>query len=351
MKKIVTSLLFAGCQSTIVVAQDFPTVDSLGLQGAAAFALTGSSPTEISRPTGARQFGLSLFGGTSGEDFAFEISPFWWTDPSVSIPEMVNSGWFWKNRIFAQSFSASGAHYDFETPGGAEATGLSFGVSFDIYRGHMPNKTISTMNDFNTKFVFGKTPSDFPSMEAYQRALKEHLQRAEMNRAFEASKLELDKGRVGWNASFSAAMSYEYSDTKYNDGELAKYGAWLTVFYRADGSEGSEPSPWTFAANTRYLRDETTANNDTFFDFGGRVIYEVPGNMPLTISAEYIKRFADSTDDTERWAVLLEYEVNEDWSLFITHGNNFDDMSRNDVLFTYAGFSFGGGAAPTFRSE
>lgn len=327
-------------------AQDsnFPTLDALGLQGAPAFALSGNSPSEISRPTSLKSFGLSILSAEGG-DVAFEISPFWWNNPVVGYDQVYDSDVSF-TEVFKQSFTISGSHYEFERSDETDANGVSLGISFDLIRGELPQSTKNALAEFDKRFRVPTNGNDRVTPSDVEGRLND----LETQQAAIAAGDALDKGRIGLNIAFAAAASYEFADDEYNDGSLAKYGAWLTASYRADTSATSGPSPWTFLGNIRYLRDESEMNDDNFLDLGTRVIYDFQ-QSPLTLSAEYIYRFADNTGDTERLAALLEYQVNDDWSVFLSHGSNFDDMSRDDEIFTFAGFSFGAGNAPTYRQS
>lgn len=304
-----------------------PAFDDLRIQGAAALAISENAPTEIALPTGARQLGLSILGASSGTDFAFETKPYWWSKHAIGESYYQNTTYGWD--AIQQSFSISGARYEFENRAGDDVAGISFGVAFDLVRGPASREFNEALDGYFTKFP-AKIDVNNPLAGA------ENLVTDENREAVSDAVASLVKGRVGWNASFATAATYEFDDTDYNGGEFSKFGAWLVGSYTPD-TDGDKIS---FIGLARVINDQGPARDDTYIDSGLRLMWSLD-NIPLTLSVEYIRRFADKTDDSDRFSALLEYQVNETMSVFVSHGANFDQTAKSDEVFTAAGLSFG----------
>lgn len=323
MKATFLTLLAA---TPLAVAQ-LPKLDELQIQGAAALALANDAPTEIAHPTGARELGLTLLGGASGADFAFETKPYWWSNHVIDIGYYRDQAWGWD--AIQQSFSISASRYEFENDAGDNASGLSLGLAFDFLRGPASSRFWNALE---------KTKIDFPNHidpNNPQGSINGLLTK-EGQAAVNDAVADLVKGRVGWNASFASAASFEFEDTDYHGGEFSKFGGWLVTSYTPD-TEGDQVS---FISLARVLNDQGPGKDDLYFDVGARLLWSLE-KVPLSLSAEYIRRFADNSDDSDRLAALLEYRVNKTFSIFASHGLNFDQNSGKDEVFTSAGLTFG----------
>jgi hypothetical protein len=304
-----------------------PGLDSLRIQGAPALAISENAPTEVAQPTGARDFGLSLLGGTSGSDYAFEIKPYWWGTHNINFDYYTKPAWGWD--AIEKSFSISGARYEYENTTGTDVAGVSLGVAFDLVRGPASRKFHEALDRTETEFQGTIDPRN--PQAGYEQLFGEKHQKAAADAV-----AELVKGRVGWNASFATAASWEFKDTDYNGGEFAKFGSWFVGSYTPD-TDGDQIS---YIGLARVLNDQGVGKDDVYFDIGARLMWSMH-KIPLTISAEYIQRLAQDTDDDSRYSALLEYQINDSMALFVSHGWNFDQTSNHDEVLTMAGLSFG----------
>lgn len=314
------------------------TVDSIALQGAPALALSGSAPTEIARPTGAQELGLTLLGASSGGSFAFETKPYWWNDHSISGFYEQDYGW----NVIVQTFSISAATYEVENAAGNDAAEFSFGIAFDLVRGGATER-FKKAHEAHSKILDANRGVNLDSTnpEELRRRFQQQVDQSELSKHSSIMIDEMVKGRVGWNVSLAAATTYQFDDTEYNGGEFAKTGAWLVTSYTQNmGSESTEGDQISYMGILRYLDDQSPSINDSYFDAGARILWSLD-ELPLSISGEYIRRFADKSADSERITAMIEYQVNKQFSIFASHGLNFDDSSGKDEVLTLGGVSFG----------
>ncbi len=311
------------------------TLDSISLAGAPALALSDSAPTDIARPTGAKELGISLLGGSDGGNFAFETKPYWWSSHSIGED-------FYKAGtgvdVILQTLSLSGARYEVENAKGDDVAEVSIGLAFDILRGPATKK-FNTLRDKHAELgrVSGNIPQGLTDEEelAWYKMQRESSA-AERRELANDMITEMVKGRVGWNASFATATSFQFEDKDYTGGEFAKTGAWFVTSYTPD-TGGNQIS---YMGLVRFLDDRSPGVNDTYFDAGARLLITFD-ERPFSISAEYIRRHADNSSDSDRVSALLEYQVDEKLSVFASHGITFDQASGKDEIFSALGLSFG----------
>ena len=78
---------------------------------------------------------------------------------------------------------------------------------------------------------------------------------------------------------------------------------------------------------------------------GGRILWICPrDDFPIIISAEYIFRRAtdDDCQDSEKFAFIIEYKINETWSVFARVGKAFDlEFEGSEESVSQFGLNFG----------
>lgn len=333
MQAKLPSILTSSALTGFALGADL-TVDSLSLSGAPALALSESAPTEIKRPAGAKQLGLALLGGSSGANFAFEAIPYWWSDHSIGN-EYYECAYGWN--VIQQTFSISGAQYEVENAAGDDVTEISLGISFDFVRGRANSKFREAQKAFGDAAKLPKNLSGLNPETILQQIGPTPEEQKYADQMFD----ELVKGRVGWNVSFAAATSYRFDDKDYNGGESAKTGAWFVTSYTPD-TKGDQIS---YMGIARFIDDQAVATDDTYLDAGAKILWTLD-KTPLSISAEYIRRFADHSDDSDRLSALIEYQFDKQLSLYASHGLIFDNASGKDEVFTALGISVGLGKGP-----
>lgn len=164
---------------------------------------------------------------------------------------------------------------------------------------------------------------------------------------------DLDKQSV-WSVEFASAVTYDFFDDDFTEAEFSRAGTWVNVaynpqkFYKTSGEKDTErPKPVNqlgFLVSARYIYDEIE-ENDHLFDLGGRMIWEHP-TFGVKFSGEYMQRFGDGSD--ERIVAMLEYPVNDTYSVFASYGKTFEnDFIGDDDLVAILGVNIGWGQGPT----
>jgi hypothetical protein len=390
--------------SATTIAQELPNLnlDDLMPPNAPALEILGVAPTEISKPTSAKAFALNILNDTARSDgglvsdFAIQFSPYWWrSHPELTWTEF--NGTYddttgrWRGgpdvpTIMLQSLSFSLGLTQIQVDDTSLMTSTddvlgSFGLSFDILRGR-PSKTqltlrsemesILTTNSKNEVALeieleerFGQDPAfecqppvlAKPMCVLYEERLA--AINSETDSRVRAKNAEYRKQkRVGHRLQVSAAAAYRFEDGDTSESEHARTAAWLSYSYIGQDRSGSADSlQWLALARWNKNELEEFGGTDGQFDLGGRLIWEPKDDrLPISLSIEYLWRTsdADDADGDTRFTGIFQYDVNEDMSVFLSVGENFDSnlapRLTGDNVVAILGVKWAGGSPISLKS-
>lgn len=354
MKQFVLTILLFVLTLTTVPAQssDLPSMDELRVPASPAFNLLAVSPATVERPNTPRGFATSILSGlerSNGDfpsDLAIEVAPYWW----ASHPNLTFEGYYDANvgQTILQTLSVSLATTAIPdaTGGGADlGTRAGAGLRFHLLSGDPAPGLAGAVTKLKQAqedllaFVPDEGELDESDPE-YKRAL------ADVESAG-TSVRDFDKQRVGWVLEFASAVAADFPEDDAGSGEISRAGAWLTPAYTSP--DDSWLSSLTFVGVARYLFDDLQDESRNMYDVGARVIWK-SDEMPIAVSAEHVHRFVEGESDTHRTAGILEYQVNDTYSLIGSFGKNFDtEFEGNADLFVLLGINFGFGKGPVVK--
>ncbi|WP_156820059.1 hypothetical protein [Synechococcus sp. PCC 7336] len=151
---------------------------------------------------------------------------------------------------------------------------------------------------------------------------------------------ELDLNREGFQLRFDSAGAFDFIDDSISSIDFAKAAAWLTASYQPTGLMDD----FTFLGIGRYTFDDIGDNGENLVDLGASFLI-TPNQGPVNFQIEYIARFGDRRDD--RLVGVLEYRINDTYSVFASYGQTFDDSFNGDSdLVSIFGINFGLGEGP-----
>ena len=400
-----TLLTFLIVVALPALAQERPNLnlDDLLPPNAPALEILGVAPTEISRPTSAKAFAMNVLNDTVRadgglvSDFAMQFSPYWWR----SHPDLTWSAYNgtydddakrWiggpdipTTMLQSLSFSLGITQVEVDDASGTSSTDDalgSFGISFDILRGRPSRKQLSLKADiesiatsnaereaaieaelmerFGADPAFacaGTTNASTPLCLEYEERLSAinseiDTEMRAKNEQFRAQK------RVGHRIQFAAATAYRFEDGSTSNSEHARTSAWVSYSYLGEHRDGAADSlQWLAIARWNKNELEDFGGTDDQIDIGARLIWEPRDErLPLSLSIEYLRRIsdADEADGDSRFAGILQYDVNEEMSLFLSVGENFDSnlapLLTGENLVAIIGIKFAGGGPISLKS-
>ncbi len=330
-------------------------LDELRAPISPAFTLLGVSPTTVERPNTPRDLAIAILSaverseGDFPQDLAIEFAPYWMArkrelewDENYSERQVGQRIW--------QTLSISLATTEIPSDD-VDGTALGVGLRCLLIEGGKGSE-IRDVEDELQKKIDSRSPDLLKpgSRTAELSEEQKEIQRKEVALEKLAVKIrDKNKQRVGWVVECATALTADFPEDDTGEREIRRVGAWLTPSYQFESGEKflSVPQEITGDFNLltvgRYIWDDTNDDSKSLFDIGGRVIW-TSSNMPLSISAECVYRFVEGGNDTEQFSAVLEYKLNDDFSLVASYGKNFDnDFEGDDDLIAILGIKFGWG--------
>ncbi len=337
-------------------------IGSIIIPDSPAFEILGVSPSSVSRPSSAHELAISIISSSNEGDSSFpkniaiEFSPFWWrSHPKLTydIYNPTESEIVGNNLMQTFTFSFATAETRIKKNGiYEEGTGLGFGFRTSFFKGRPSKKGQEAHRKFKKWMQDAAlnmpNPATLPKDEDGD-PIWEPSGLSQAQKKFRDANLQ----RVGWRVELGVAGSYNFPDNTKYDGEFKNAGAWLTSAYKSD--EGSFLDNLEFLGVFRYLFHNPEEDSFSSYDIGGRIIWiNSKEDFPLSLSGEYIYRFRSDSDkeDTKKYAFIVEYRVNEIWSIFANLGKSFDQNFEGDEEFvSMFGVNFGYGKGPAVAQK
>jgi hypothetical protein len=342
-------LLLGWAQPSIILAeQELPAIDELRVPNSPAFNLLGISPSVIDRPATPKALGISLLEASSKSEgnfprnIALEVAPYWWTShPELTFEDYYSKTGFGESILQTLAISIGTTETTLQLNGAdVKGTRLGLGFKFNLVSGKanpaLAGK-VKELKDLQLE-VLANIPdtgevADSPLTRKLSAKAKEIA--------------NLDKARVGWQVEFASGATYDLPNDDWDDSELTRYGGWLTASYHSPDVD-SVMHQLTFLALGRYIYEDINGQDDNIFDTGASIFWK-SREMPVSLSAEYIHRFSEN-DDQDRLVGVLEYIVNETYSVFASYGKTFEsDFEGDDNLVAILGINFGWGKGPIIK--
>jgi len=353
------------------IAQEIPGIPeklelgSLAIPDSPAFEVLGVSPSTVARPGSARELAISFLSSSikGNSEFprnlAIEFSPYWWSyHPDLTWEDFINDHNIGANLTQTLSISIATAQTHIVDNGiDIAGTGLGFGLRTSLRKGQPSKKAIAQKEKMQKLFQnisenaipddISTSPKDEngnPYIELSDTDLKK-IENAQKD--FRQANLN----RVGWRLELASAVSYDFPDDKWDDGDFKNTGFWVNSAYRTD--EGSFLDSFDFLGVIRYLWNDADDGSFSTFDIGARIVWlSKNDDLPLSTSVEYVYRFVSDGDrkDTDTLMFIGEYRVNKTWSLFASFGKSFDsEFEGNEDFVTLIGINLGYGKGPVVK--
>jgi len=329
-----------------------PGLDELRVPNSPAFNLMEISPSAINRPTTPKAFGLSLLESISESEgdfprnIALDFAPYWWSPhPDLTFKEYYDKTGFGESVLQTLSLSIGTTEAKVKQDDEqVDGTRVGLGLRFNLISGKANPNLEEKVNEARNLINKCLSPSTLDPKEKVLECI-ESKKTEFRNTAKEIS--DLEKTRVGWQLELASATTFDFSENDWDELEFTRFGTWLTTSYRS-ANTSSALHQLSFLGIGRYIYDDFGGEGDNIFDLGGSIVWQAQ-EIPLSLSAEYLRRFADEGDD--RIVGVAEYRINDTYSLFASYGKTFDDsFSGNDDLVTLFGINVGLGKGPILKA-
>ena len=311
-----------------------------------AFEVLGVSPSSVARPGSVHELVTTLFSSSRENDSSFpknlaiEFSPYWWSYHPDLTWDQFNDEKIADNLLRTLSFSLATAKTTTAIAGQPETTGLGIGFRTSLLKG-TPSKNGKTAHD-NVKNYFQNNvdaliPDNIdalPKDSAGNRILNvDKIADARIQAVLEDFR-KANLNRVGLRVEVAGASAFEYEDDNTSQARTKSAGAWINAAYRTDSDTALHQLD--FLGVVRYLWNHTADGKVKTYDIGGRIIWISPkDDFPLSLSAEYVRRFVLEKDsqDTKKIVLITEYRVDKTTSVFATFGQDFDQNYQGGKPF------------------
>jgi hypothetical protein len=326
------------------------TYDELMTPPSPAFSLLGVSPSSIDRPATPKAFAVSLLSltaegkGDIPKNLAIDTAPYWWfSHPDLTFEKYYNPDHIGQSIVRTFSVSVGTADGD-ETVNNvtSKATTFGIGLRFNIFEGEANPGLAGAVQKLKEAQV--KALEQIPDTGPVPADLALSIER-QLKSAGQAVR-DFDKQRVGFMLQYASAVTFRLPSAEDERREIDRFGAWLTPSYRY-GGDSELLNQFTFLGVIRYLREFRA--HDDFLDAGARIVWRSK-QIPLALSGEYLYRAGLEEGSSQRYGAVIEYVVNDTWSLVASYGkafkNDFVDGSDTIAIF---GINFGFGKGPALK--
>lgn len=343
--------IFIGSFSNNVYCQDeLPPMDELRVPNSPAFNLLGISPNAVNRPATPKAFMLSILDSTADSEgdfpknLAVEFSPYWWlSHPKLTFEDFYDKTSFGESILETLSISLGTTESKINKDGSEiDVTKLGVGLRFNLISGKAAPGLYEKVKEFRE--IQEKDCLEFIPVEGEVSESQLMKCASLKEKANEIAKY--NKNRVGWQLEFASAITYELPENDWDKSDFSRFGSWLTGSYKSTEKD-SVLHQFSFLSIGRYIHEDKEDENDDIFDLGASIVWN-SNELPLSLSLEYLHRFTD--EDDERLVGILEYIVNDTYSIFASYGKTFDgDFKGDEDLFAIFGINFGWGKGPIVK--
>jgi hypothetical protein len=368
-------------------------INELAAPTSPAFVLLDVSPSSIERPESAKGFVVNAINKLTSaqgfpKDYALEVAPYWMrAHPTLSFDQYQNPSIVQNLR---QSFVVSVATSPIAAAQkGADPLGthLAVGLHTKVLNGR-PHPAMTAKLEFLAKSndVLFRLDDEKEALEKEVAAKETELAAAttteakapvitvlEFTRKQLAAKNEaivkqegdikrtslevqaFDAQRVGAFLAVSAGQVFDFVGDDTANAEAKRRGFWLTPAYRKVACMTATADCQTtvdFIGVVRVLKDPGA---DRMIDYGGKLAWHP--KKSLNLSFEALRRIApedagpsnESSDDSNRMAGMIEYQITDDFSLYGTFGQDFKKATGAKPLVSLLGLNFGFGSKAEVR--
>ncbi len=352
--------------------------------------LLGISPNDIQRPTDIKGFMLSLQNASQNfstlpSTFAVDVAPFWLSKQGkylTSTRDVKNT--FGKTLVFSVAVRnyQSKAKID-------STTQIGLGLRFSIYRENKFRQKIIKQIYESIQFKGSLLDSAQKYNKEYQRlesqkdsvnkllavtvdstekvALrKKHIEITSMESIITNNIITTDSLkflsnvikaentkliRIGWKIDFAGGISWNIPETKFDNAQIHKVGAWLTGGYEGEnGHSLFAIARWLYNPDKIFADDKGVIKNKSVntFDIGVKYNYQMY-ESPLNLSFEFVHRGVASTEIENTWRATFNasYEIDKNMILTLALGRDYDKTMKKDgnviaLLNLVKGFGWNG---------
>ncbi len=340
--------------------QETPDFNRLKTPESPAFAILGTVPSEVQRPTSPRGFAVSFLDALQGQresslipsSFAVEVNPFWWSShPEITFEEYEKGGLpsLWRTLTVSMATTDQPLPVPGDEPG-ASFRRIGIGLRSTVFGTQDREPCVdrildvaSTLSDAVAGGVALAIVQDpgLAERAADLEALREELfegARAGLSREDQATLQSVESctdeiaDRTGFVMGIAAAGALGFlppgdpgSPVPEPTSELNTFGLWITPSYLMGSFSG--------VTLLRARWNELGAEDAAFaLDLGGRAIYS---SGRFAASAEGVYRRRDLEGETrEEWraAVVLDVRVSDDLWLTSTFGRDFEPGASGSLI-------------------
>ena len=269
------------------------------------FILLDQTPSSIEKPSTPQGLGLSLLGFQQNGG-AIEFAPFWLRDhANLTNEEMYN-----KKMPICENAAVSLASIKKDS-----STYLAGGIRTRLFQKYS-KEFIEKLDSTRKAIIDALAEGDFSTVENLR------------------NKYETLTGNPVLSVDFAAAIAGGSKTNSYEDFELNRWAAWLSINCKLKGDNSY------LTTLVRYINNEKYAGYDEksdLLDVGLRMNYDM---SKFSVSLEYLQRLnlTSETYDDFRVAAIGSYQISDDLYITSTFGKNFTDVNN---IIALAGVNFG----------
>lgn len=373
MKRTATAFLLCIAIAKPGWAQTPATINDLSAPTSPAFVLLGVSPAAVERPENPKVFIINalnrMSSGDAGfpKDFALEVAPYWMRSHSNLTFGEYQSPSIGQSIMQTVSISIGTA----PIPGAAKTsdplgTKLAIGFTTRLWNGR-PNPYLET------KIADLEAASDvaldllaeqaqLPKDEVTARlTLQAKIDAARAKTTVQALEIQaLDAQRIGFFLTVSGGQTWDFFADEVGNAAARRRGVWVTPAYRLRACGKVEKttkceSSFDGIAVFRVLKE---TDQDASVDLGFKTAWRATREFGLSFEALHRNAPAktsavsmDSTEDSNRFAGLVEYRIKDDLVVYGSFGQDFKKATGAKPLITMMGLNIGFGSKPVVLAE
>jgi len=286
-----------------------------------AFKLLDIAPSLIEKPQTPRQLGLNLLTAYDGNDIGIDFAPYWFFPHNeLEFKQYYNPDFV---QSIQQNLSVSLISANVSASQTTRALGV--GIKTILVQGRPSKKLEGIKKDIlveQDKILDGEGDPD---------RLKE------LNLNFQ----EESKHREGFIVEVGCAIANNYPQNNWSNSQPLKNGFWLTPSFTRENID--------FIGVFRRISDK--ALNQNYSDYGAKFCYHI--NNLFAASGEYLSRSISNAGNTQRYALILEYQLDKDRIITGSIGKDFDNTSfnpsNNPNMIAFLGLNWGFGDKPSIE--
>lgn len=208
---------------------------------------------------------------------------------------------------------------------------------------------INTASNTPIVEINGSSVANTPTMFINQSIEKYSNQSADEQSNLVKEFRKANTDRIGFIVEVAAATTGKYQNNNWNSNIPWKQGYWLTTRLPFEDLSNDKDPQYDILAIYRSINDQELKQTQN--DYGGKLLFHFG---KINIGGEYLWRNyqnSSTANATERYDLIIEYKLDEDFYLTGSIGKDFDSnpltLTNNPNMIAIFGINWGFGNSPS----